>query len=175
MAHGVALPRPQALEDGGMFAVHGQKLPVQRPGALHDQIAARHQRLLVGKEHALAAGKRRPDVAQPGDADHGAERVVRAGNLQRPRGAVLPEYPLAKAHVLGKRFRLHVQRRHAGTEFPHQIKQFFRRRTGRQADDPKALRIAARDIQRLRADRTGRAQYGDLSLQIHHPIIRKNT
>ena len=167
MAHGVALPRPQALEDGGMFAVYGQKQPVQRPGALHDELPSRHQCFLVGKEHAIAAGKRRPDVAQPGDADHGAERVVRAGVFQRPRRAVRPKHPFAEAHVFRKRFGLHVQRRHAGAKFPHQIKQFFRRRTGRQTDDPEALGVAARDVQRLRADGAGRAENGEFSLPVH--------
>lgn len=83
MAHGVTVPRPQALENGRMFAVHGKERPLQFPGAPHDQVAARHQRLFVGKQHALAARQRRPYIAETGDADHGAEGVVRTRGRKR--------------------------------------------------------------------------------------------
>ncbi len=157
-----------------MLAVHGQKLPAQRrarsmtssPPATSASLLARSTR---SQQESAVHTLLRP--AMPTTAQ---SAVVRAGHFERLRRAVRPEHPLAEAHVLRERLRLHFQRRHAGTESPHEFKQFFRRRTGRQADGLKTLRVAAHDVQRLRADGACRAQYGDLSLQIHHPITRKN-
>ena len=71
----------QALENGGMFAVHRQDLRAVRLRRRHDQLAGTHQRFLVGQRNAffLLDGLQRR--AQTHAAHHGGDH--RVGALQR--------------------------------------------------------------------------------------------
>ena len=148
----------QALENGGMFAVHGQKGLIQPRRLLHYQVSPGHQRFLIGQQHPLAVIQGRPHGVQPRDTHDSAQRVLRAGFRQHPSRAVFAEDPPAEFHVLGDFPGFYLQRRHPRPEFTHQLKQLLRRSVSRQANGIKMIGIPARNVQRLRPDRARCAQ-----------------
>ena len=62
----------QALEDRRVLAVDGDQLTATGAGSLHDQLAARHQRFLVGQSQSLA----RPEGGERGFQPHGSHDGV---------------------------------------------------------------------------------------------------
>ena len=88
-----ALGGLQALKDGGVLAVHGQKLAVQAPGLFHYKRSARDQRLFICKQHALTAVKRREHCIKAGYAYHRAQRVVRPAGAEHARSSILAKEP----------------------------------------------------------------------------------
>ena len=84
----------QALEDGGVFRVHGDDLGPVGPGGLHHKLARADHGLLVGKSNALAALQGGKRGAQSHHADHGGDH--RVGLLQGCGGeqAFLPPQDL---------------------------------------------------------------------------------
>ena len=102
---------PQPSQRAGLGVPRRRDAPVGRlpPGQRHDQVAARHQRLLVGRRHDLARGQRgqrggQADQAAGGDDDQvhvvprreGQERVGRllaGGRRAAARSTAHPPRP----------------------------------------------------------------------------------
>ena len=68
----------QALEDGGVLAVHGQQLDAVLCHRLCDQMAAGDKALLVGKGQIMAALNGGQAGTQTGDAHHTVQHHIRA-------------------------------------------------------------------------------------------------
>ena len=154
----------QALKNGGMLAVHGQDMDARFARRLHHQRAARHERLLVGQQHALAAVQGRHDRGKARNADHGDEHVLRVGLARDAGDGILAEDPVdAVLQILRNLCRRNAQARHARTESAHLLKKARIARTGGQCRHLKAVGVQRGDLQRLRADGAGRTQYGQFT------------
>jgi len=96
----IALGCLQALEDGGMFAVHRQHFLIQPAGLFHYQFAAGDQGFFIGQQHLLAYVQRGPYGVEAGNAGDGTERGVRLYGFQRFYGAIRAEEPLAELQIV---------------------------------------------------------------------------
>ena len=103
----------QALEDRRVLAVDRQQ---GRAAFLHraqEQLAADHQRLLVGEQQPLAGPRRRQARTQPGGTDDGRDPAVARLEIER-EVTVQPGTPIAflpddlhSIHVIGDEPTLH--------------------------------------------------------------------
>ena len=159
----VAARRLQALIDGAVLAVHGQQRAVQAFRLFRYQMPAGDQRFLVGQQHALAGVQRRQHRVQSRDAHHGAQRVVRAGDHERPRRGVFAEEPLDAAQIVRNLLRFDDQPAGARTERSRQLEQPLRVGARAETAGGETVGVAREDVQRLRADGAGRAQNGNVS------------
>ena len=142
-----------------VLGVDGQDLRARGLGELHDQLAADDERLLVGQRQVDALPQRGHRRAQPGGADERVEHEVGARvehQAHEPLGAdqhlaVRPRLGRAGAGVgVGQRDpRDAVLGRLRDERLPRAL--------GRQPDQLELLG-ARDDVERLRADRAGRAE-----------------
>ena len=156
-------PRPLAgeqLVQRRVLGVDGDDLRAGRLGERHDELAADDERLLVGQREVDALAQRRDGRAEAGRADERVEHEVGAGLEHEPHEALGPGEHLAVGPRLGG----------AGGGVRVGQRDRGRRRTAaacstsasheRSADSPTSSKSlgALDDVERLRADRAGRAE-----------------
>lgn len=111
---------------GAVLAVHRQQRVTRFFRRLRHQFAARDERLLVGQQHAFAAGKRFHHRRQ---ADHAHDRdkhIVRVARVHHIQQHVFAEHPLAAVFDIRRNFlRLDGKRRNLRMELAHLFKELF--------------------------------------------------
>ena len=145
-----------------MLAVHRQEGLLLFSSKLCDQLAASNERLLVGQQHALAAAKRLHHRSKTHDAHDGHKHIVRIARAHDVEQDVLAEHPLAAVfNILRNFLGLNRQRGDFGMHEPYLLKKLFTRGMRDERADLKAIAVPERNVDRLRADRTGRTENGN--------------
>ena len=152
----------QALEDGGVLAVHGQQLDAVLCHCLCDQMAAGDKALLVGKGEVVAALDGGQAGPQTGDAHHTVQHYVRAIHGRQFLQALRAGQQLGRvgaARQRGIQLGGGIGVRHTDVfrvKFLDLLQNLVHMTVGRQTED--LIALCADDIQTLRADGTGGAQ-----------------
>ena len=147
-----------------MLAVHRQKRMPRFTRRLCHQLAARDERLLIRQQHTFAAGKRLHDRRQSDDAHDGNQHVIRVARAHNVQQHVFTKHPLtAFADILRNFLRLNGQRRNLRAESANLLKELFAGAVRNQSRDLKAVAVARRNVQSLRANRPRRTQDSQLS------------
>ena len=155
------IDRPQPSQRAGLRVPrrvdgHDGRLP---PGQRHDQVTARHQRLLVGRRDDLARGQRRQRGGQTDQAAGGDKDQVHIITRRQREQWVRPLLPVDAGRQLDRRLIPHGHRSRA--EPVGLGKQCRRVATTGEGYDLKALGERAEHLERLPADRTGGTEHRD--------------
>ena len=155
----------ETLEDGRVLGVDRQDGGLVPAGKGHDIRAAHDERLLVGQRQFLARFERRDRGGQTGIADQGVHHdvdIACGGNLRHGLVARVDLRVGVGQRVAQGRVALPVgDDRGVGVELPGLRGQLLPVAVGRQRADLEAVGVLTHDVERLYADRTGRAQYGE--------------
>ena len=140
----------------------GRYLRSECPGERHDEMAAGHQRLLVGRGDDLAGPQRSHDRSK---ADHAAraddDEVDIVAADQRLEGVRAAD-PFGAGRQVQAAQRGVVGEGHGfGSEARHLLGEQPGVGTGRERHDLKGVRMRLEDIDGLPADGAGRAEEGD--------------
>ncbi len=156
----------QTLERGTVLAVHRHQLARARAGErTPHQRAAHDQRLLVGEREPRAALERGERGLEAGGADHAVEHDLGSAFGGEPGGRAGPDpHPRAggggfEARARLGRIRGALERERRGLEPRRLLAQRLETAPGRQGGDAQARGLGGRHLERLNADRAGRAQH----------------
>ena len=149
----------EQLVQRGMLGVDGQDLRAGRLRERHHELAADDERLLVGEREVDPLPERGDGRAEAGGADERVEHEVGARLEHEPHEPLGAAQHLAVGPGLGgARARVGIGQRDAiDAEEPRLLDQGLRRALRAQADELE-LGIARDDVERLGADRAGRAE-----------------
>ncbi len=179
---------PQALRQRGVLGVDRNDLAGLR--ARHHQLAAHDQRLLVGERKRRARVQSREGGRQPDAAGDRVEHDV-AGHRRYLLSRVAayedlgePEPAVRVTALLGCRVQRELEvlgrgpprdRDHVDPELDGLCRQQLRTAAAaRQADHAEAVGVRTDDVERLGADRAGRAEHDDVAyvrMAAHHRIV----
>ena len=103
-----ALAAPEALEDGGMLAVHGDDLRAAAVRLVHHQLAGAHQRLLVGQGDGFMGLDGVDGGRQSGKAYHGGQYHINGDGFHYFIERLLAGIDLHVGHVAHQSLQLVV-------------------------------------------------------------------
>ena len=152
---------PDQLEERGVLRVHRQELGAGGLRERRHELAAHDQALLVGEREVDALAERRHRRAEPGRADQRVKHEVAVGVRDQLHEPLRPGEHLHLRVLARARGRVRVGERHPGDAVSGRLlqQQLPARRRGESHD--LELGAALDDVQRLRADGAGRADYED--------------